>query len=110
MPTCGGPSLADGRTWPARGATPMPRPSASWPVGPGGLGNRSVRLYSAVMRSVLAAWLLLATTALAARDPALECATQKLAVVGRDARCRLAAHAMALRKGRGPVTKACDSK
>jgi len=63
-----------------------------------------------MMRSVLATWLLLVTTAWAARDPALECATQKLAVAGRDARCRVAAHALALRKGRGPVTKACDSK
>jgi hypothetical protein len=57
-----------------------------------------------------AIWLLLGTTALAARDPALECATQKLAVVGRDARCRLAAHAKALRKGwSAPVTKPCDA-
>jgi alkyl sulfatase BDS1-like metallo-beta-lactamase superfamily hydrolase len=55
--------------------------------------------------------LLLGATALAARDPALECATQKLDVVARDARCRLAAHAKALRKGlSAPVTKPCDSK
>ena len=59
--------------------------------------------------TVVCAVLLLPAAVIAARDPAVQCATQKLAIVSRDTQCRLAAQALALRKGRLPVTKACDS-
>jgi len=49
-----------------------------------------------------------ATSALGARDPSRECEARKLAVAGAYAKCRMAAHASAVRAGTDPDFAECD--